>query len=232
MLGDLKPSLVVLDGRTEGMSLHGLKITDNDDVAKYGRLIERPLAQDGRALLALDHVTKDRETRGRYGIGGVHKLNGLTGAAFTLETRTPIAHGVIGRSTKDRPGQLRRHGLPGKEGTHWLADLIVDATTPGYTEVTLAAPVDRSGDFRPTVLMRRLAEAMGQVTGDEWVTQNAAIMMIKGKREQKIDALGCLVKEGYVERQARGTTLLHRLVRPFGGGSQVIPEDPDQGTTT
>lgn len=221
MLGDLKPTLVVLDGRTEAMAMHGLKLIDNDDVAKYGRTIERPFTLNGRALLALDHVVKDREQRGRYGIGGIHKLNGLNGAAFVLENRAPIGRGVVGRSTlrisKDRPGQLRQYGLPGKESV-WLADLTIDATTSGYTDVLLVEPQERGETFRPTGLMKRISATMASATGSEFMTQNAILMATTGNREKLTQALNVLIAEGYVERlTTEGGTFRHRYARPFNG---------------
>ncbi len=52
---------------------------DNTDVARFGQMLPRWLAERGPATVALNHVTKDRENRGRYAIGAVHKLNGLRG---------------------------------------------------------------------------------------------------------------------------------------------------------
>ena len=127
-MGDLRPSLVILDGVTEALSLHGFATVDNDEVAKFGRLLTRPLTDTGAAVLSLDHVTKDRESRGRYAIGGVHKLNGLSGAAFTLESVHRFGVGMAGKSrlyiAKDRPGQLRPHALPTSGNRHWYADFI------------------------------------------------------------------------------------------------------------
>ncbi len=79
VVGDLRPTLAVLDGVTEAMSLHGLEMKDNTDVARFGQMLPRWLAERGPATVALNHVTKDRENRGRYAIGAVHKLNGLRG---------------------------------------------------------------------------------------------------------------------------------------------------------
>lgn len=217
-LGDLQPALAVLDGRTEAMALHGLSITDNDDTAKFGRLVERPLTETGAAFLGLDHVTKDRENRGRYAIGAVHKLNGLNGAAFSLENRSPLGDGLTGRSTlritKDRPGQLRRHALPGREGTHWLGDLVVDATVTGFVDVALMAPIERPADFRPTVLMKRVSDALAGAPDP--LNVRGVLDRVTGKADATRAALARLVDEGYVvvEKGPRGAQN-HRLVKPF-----------------
>ncbi|WP_328449904.1 AAA family ATPase [Streptomyces sp. NBC_00386] len=140
----LRPTLAVVDGVTEGMSLHGLNINDNKDVAVFGRRILRPLQEAGPAVLTLDHVVKSADSRGRYAIGGVHKLNGLNGVMYLMENVKPFGIGVKGKSrvrvAKDRPGRLRKESLPHESGLYWFADLVVDATEPGLVEAVLYAP--------------------------------------------------------------------------------------------
>jgi hypothetical protein len=65
--------LAVLDGITEALTLHGLDLASNGDVAAWLDLLPRPLARTGAAVLTIDHVVKDRENRGRYAIGAQHK---------------------------------------------------------------------------------------------------------------------------------------------------------------
>ena len=220
-LGDLQPTVVVLDGRTEAMGLHGLKVIDNDDVARYGRVVERPFTEFGAAVLALDHVVKDGDQRGRYGIGGVHKLNGLNGASFNLDNRRPFGRGVIGRSTvrigKDRPGQLRRHGLPGKDGSVWLADLVVDDTNHHFTDVSLMAPVEvrkAAAEFAPTEFMVKVSEALRKA--GKPLSKSGIEERVTGKATTVRSALAHLVDEGFVAEEPgpRGA-LLHRLVKEF-----------------
>lgn len=219
VLGDLRPTLAVLDGITEAMTLHGLEVKDNGDVARFGKMLPSWIAGQGPAAVNLDHVVKDRENRGRYAIGGVHKLNGLNGAAYMLENRTPFGIGLTGRSTvyvaKDRPGQLRRNALP-SNGSHWYADLVLDSTHVDLVEVSLDAPAERSETFRPTVLMGRVSEALTRA--GQPLTVRDVLDRVKGKRDQDVrSALAALVDEGHVvkENGARGAHL-HRLVKPFG----------------
>jgi hypothetical protein len=142
------PTLAVVDGVTEGMSLHGLNINDNKDVATFGRKVLRPLQDAGPAVFTLDHVVKSTESRGRYAIGGVHKLNGLNGVMYLLESIHPFGIGIKGRSrlriAKDRPGQLRKESLPQQGGQFWFADLVVDATDPNLIEAVLYPPVEQA----------------------------------------------------------------------------------------
>ena len=218
IMGDLHPTMGVIDGVTEAMALHGLEMTDNTDVARFGALLPQPLTARGAAVVMLDHVTKSAETRGRYQIGAVHKLNGLNGAAYLLDNRSPFGIGITGRSTvyiaKDRPGQLRRHALPGSEGRHWFADLVLTSHDVTYVEPSLTVPVERTGPSRPTDLMGRVAAAL--TTAAAPLTVRGVLDRVKGKTEVIRQALACLVDEGYVtvESGPRGAQL-HRLVRPF-----------------
>jgi len=224
VLGDLRPTLAVLDGITEAMTLHGLEVKDNGDVARFGKMLPARIAACGPAAVNLDHVVKDRENRGRYALGGVHKLNGLNGAAYMLENRTPFGIGLTGRSTvyvaKDRPGQLRRNALPSAGGSHWYADLVLTSHHEDHVEVSLEAPAEQPETFRPTVLMSRVSEALTRA--GQPLTVRDVLDRVKGKRDQDVrSALAALVDEGHVvkENGARGAHL-HRLVKPFGEDDQ------------
>lgn len=211
VLGDLRPTLTVLDGVTEAMSLHGLEIKENSDVARFGQLLPRWIADRGPAVVALDHVTKDKEGRGRYAIGAVHKLNGVNGAAYLLENRTPFGIGVTGRSTvriaKDRPGQLRRHALPHTSGLHWFADLVVTSHSEKVATVELAPPTERIEDFRPTVLMTKVAAALDEHGA---LPQRRLCTAVGGKRDNAIAALNFLILDGYVTEKTP-----HELIKPY-----------------
>ena len=75
---DPAPSLVVLDGVNEAMSVRTMGIRDEDGAAAFRRRIVKPCTAVGAATLACDHVVKDRERRGRE-----------RWAPFTRETASP-----------------------------------------------------------------------------------------------------------------------------------------------
>lgn len=218
VLEGLAPTLVILDGITEAMTMHDLEIRDNGDAARFGKMLPRWIAERGPASVACDHVTKDRDGRGRYAIGAVHKLNGLNGAAYLLENRSPFGIGLTGRSTvkiaKDRPGQLRRNGLASSGGMHWYGDLVLDSQDEAWCQVSIEAPTERGDDFRPTVLMGRIAKALeahGPLSGKKL---EAAIT---GKATSIRQAITFLQLDGYVSDSTP-----HRLVKPYPpeGGDQ------------
>jgi hypothetical protein len=217
---DLSPALTVLDGMTEALSLHGLSTIDNDDLARFGRLVTRPLADRGAATLVLDHLTKSSENRGRYALGGVHKLNGLNGAAFTVEAVDRCTGEQAGRSrlivTKDRPGQLRQHCKKGHGDRYWFADFTLDNRTALPEPSSLVAPSD-PGEIksdRPAALMARVADALAG--SPDPLSVRGVLDRVPAKQAATRQALALLVDEGYVTVSdgPRGAQL-HRLSKAF-----------------
>jgi hypothetical protein len=143
--------LVVLDGVTESMVLEGFEIESNSDAARWMRLLPRRIVHaTGAAVICIDHVTKNPETRGRYAIGGQHKMAGLDGAAymFTLERpwgrvtsgSSPVEGRVRLHLAKDRVGYVR--GQTGAD--HQVAVIEVAAWPDGGVTIRLLPP--GSGD--------------------------------------------------------------------------------------
>ena len=218
LLRDVRPTLAVVDGVTEGMTLHGLSPNDNSDVAKFGRLLPRRLAASGAASVSLDHVTKSSENRGRYSLGAVHKLNGLDGAAYVLENRTAFGVGLTGRSTvriaKDRPGQLRKHALS-SSGMHWMGDLVLTSHQEGFAEVEISAPEETGKtEFRPTHLMGQICEALEKAGKPLSGAQLEAL--VRGKATYIRQARLLLEIDGYITDKTPFS-----LLKPWDGGGSV-----------
>lgn len=140
-------SLAVIDGVTDLHIIHGKDPETNRDVAEIVQRILRPLADAGPAVLPIDHVTKNKETRSRYAIGGQHKLAAVRGASYGVEVRQPFGKGERGEAFlyifKDRPGHIRgRHTLP-VLSKHLAGVFVLDSSNggeeyhinpPGYIE--------------------------------------------------------------------------------------------------
>ena len=212
---DIRPTLAVIDGITEAMTMHGLNPLDNKDIAAFGRMLPRRLAAAGCATVCLDHVTKAADGRGRYAIGGVHKLNGIDGAAFLLEGREPFGIGLTGRSTvlisKDRPGQLRKHGQPRKDGLCDFGELVLTSHHASYAEFEIRPPdvTPRGSEFRPTKLMQKISDALAKHGA---MSQRQILATVGGKRDYAIDALALLQRDAYVSLKTP-----HQLLRPYTG---------------
>ena len=104
-----EPSLVVISGMTDALAIHDIDLRDNTEIAKWLRALPRKLAQIGPAVALIDHVTKSREDRGRWQIGGQHKLAGID-VSHGLRARQPLGRGMTGEVLvtveKDRPGHV------------------------------------------------------------------------------------------------------------------------------
>ncbi|GGP98387.1 hypothetical protein BKA00_005817 [Actinomadura coerulea] len=153
---DPAPTLAVLDGVNEAMSLHGHEIRQEDGAAAFRRHLVKPCTAVGAAVLAADHVVKDREKQGRGPLGSVHKGNAVNGSLILIENAEPFGRGQRGRShvfvTKDRPGHLRGHGRATKTpGKTFMGELVVDDTRTEWDGLSLRiwAPADRDEDTAP-----------------------------------------------------------------------------------
>lgn len=205
---------IVVDGVTEAMSLHGLEINDQGDVARWIHLLPARLADLGAAVVQIDHVTKNGDTRGRYAIGAQHKLAAISGAAYGFQVIKSFGKGQHGHAkliiNKDRHADVGPTG-----GT--AADVHLDATDAGSTYGWLDHPtrdVDDEGHFRPTTLMQRVSDFLLATPGA--ATLNQIKVGVKGKNESIVTAVDALVREGNIRTEPgpRGSTM-HHLVTSF-----------------
>jgi len=212
LLGD-RLDLAVIDGVTEAASVFGVASKDNDEITAWNRLFARPLAQrTGAAVIQVDHVTKDSESRGRFAIGAQAKMSALDGAAYVVEVKEPLGRGLRGvvvlRVAKDRPGAIRPNcgAFRKSDRTQEAAQVVVDSTTDGQIVITVDGPsadaAASSGDgFRPTGLMERISRWLEGRPGPE--SENQVVSHVKGKSESATKAaLAVLVDEGWVKRWA------------------------------
>jgi hypothetical protein len=221
-----RPALVVLDGVTEAMGSAGLDPNKGPDVVQFYAGAPRWFAKAGAAVTLLDHVTKDREGRGRWAIGSERKLSGLDGAAYGLEVLRPFGRGRTGQVkvtvSKDRPGYVRQHESPNRA----IALFELQSWPDGNITARLTPPeaADRDKPFRPTVLMERVSKTLEAAAAP--LSLRAVRGQTTGKAEMVAVALELLVAEGYVKTEPgeRGSSL-HRSVIPFRSGEEVETDD-------
>lgn len=119
--------LVIVDTSAAWYELHGLDGMSELDAQRMARYLLEPMAKAGAAVLWVDHVTKDKETRGRWATGSQRKLSALTGVGYMVDTLEPFGRGLVGRFRltvgKDRPGYVRARST--RTGT---ADITAIAT--------------------------------------------------------------------------------------------------------
>ena len=202
-------ALAIVDGVTDSLGIFGYSTKDNDDVTAWGRELPRRIAgRTGAAVVMVDHVTKDAESRGRFAIGGQAKLSGLTGAAYTVEVARPLGRGLRGvvvlRVGKDRPGYVRGHAGPMRahDRTQEVARVIIDST--GHDPVVTVEPWkghDNDPDaparvWRPTAIMEALSRTLESAA--EPLSFRALDERVKGKQEHKRSALAELDAAGFI----------------------------------
>ncbi|CRK54420.1 hypothetical protein RHCRD62_90099 [Rhodococcus sp. RD6.2] len=200
--------LAVIDGVTDSLGVFGGSSSkDNDAVASWMRALPRPLAtKTGAAVVMVDHVTKDRESRGRFAIGGQAKMAGLTGAAYIVEVTKPIGRGMKGvielRVGKDRPGAVRAQcGSYRKSDRTQLAARVVLDSTGSITVVSIEPPDllvqdEHPGDEgRQPELMERAHRAIEQSPG---LTKSGIVKVLGGNRSRVLKAIDVLVEDGRV----------------------------------
>lgn len=206
---DPVPSLTVLDGQNEGMALHSQAIREEDGAAAFRRLMVKPWTDAGAAVLACDHVVKDKEARGRYALGSIHKGNALNGSLILLENVDPFGRGQRGASrvyaVKDRPGHLRRHGQGTKtSGKTYLGSLSVDDTRRYRDALDLAflAPAEDVPDLEDKARRSPL---------DQWI-----LTSIAGMPEQTVTSrrqlFAVMRKNGYHVRDVETMAAVDDLV--------------------
>lgn len=136
--------LIMVDGITDGMAMLGLNPLELMDAGKFDRLLLRPMADSGAAVVVIDHVTKSREGRGDWAIGSQHKKAAITGAMYFFEKVHDFGRGMKGMSRvvvgKDKAGYVRQH----QTAEHLIAEFWLDGTVEDQVTYSLVAPTDQS----------------------------------------------------------------------------------------
>ena len=210
-------TLAVIDGVGDALSTFGAAVNANDDVAAWMRRVPRVLAaKTGAAVVLIDHVTKNTDTRGRFAVGAQAKMNGLDGAAYIVTIGTPLGLGLSGTIllsiAKDRPGVIRPHCGEWRKSDHTqdAATITIDSTQPGTTTVTIHAPdrtspstrTDATGrPIRLTGLMEKISRIIEAVR--EPISRTAVMDALrdggsKAKDTQIIACLNTLTDERYL----------------------------------
>jgi len=229
VLAEHHPTLVVIDGVTEVMSINGWSINDNDDIARFFLALPKRIARHGPAVVLVDHVVKDKESRGRYGIGGQHKLAGIDGATYTLEVTRPWGLGLDGASrisvTKDRPGHVRGGSLEGR----FVGEFRGQSIDGGAMHCSLSARSHTGGAparTRPTNLMEQVSKAVRELNeGGVEPTKNAVANEVPSKKANVLIAIDQLVEERFLQVVNGPNNARHlRSLRPY---RQAMDPDSD-----
>jgi AAA domain len=226
--------LIAWDGVNESLSTVGASMNENDDYNAWLRSMPRRLAQrTGAPVVLIDHVAKDAEKRGRYGIGTVAKLNTLDGASYTLEVVDPLGRGMRGELLlwlgKDREGAIKPHQVDYNPKTRLgrIAKIVVDSRVSGTIKVELLPPTSDTSGERGTAhtdplaplwpVMQQISEALlgSKQAGNDEPQKTATLQKVGGNKGKLDDAFEALRRRGYIEVRRQGNTKYVRLVQPF-----------------
>lgn len=215
--------LAIIDGVTEAMLTEGLNLMDNADIAGFMRRLPRRIADTGAAVVGLDHVVKDAGGRGRWAIGGQHKLAGLSGVAYRFDVVRPFSRangttpgvGIITVTVaKDRVGHVRAACVGDTiamcELTSW-PDGRVDVVLRGADASTA---IDR-------VLCGRIADYLRTYEGS---TGRKVEEGVEGKGASIRATLKTMAEHGWVHVQKVGQSHQHTLTAT---GETEFPEVED-----
>ncbi len=225
------PTVAVVDGVTEAMTLQGLDLISNRDTAEFLRLLPRRLQRAGCAVVLIDHVVKAKDDRGRHAIGAQHKLAGID-CALVFDVERPFGRGLAGvvriKVTKDRPGQVRPHAVGDRREHVATMHLRSDADT-GAVRIELRTPDDT---FLPTGVMESVSYVLANDENAEGLHVAAIVDAVGARRSTVVTALEALLVGGYVERiNGRRGAKVYRHVRlyqaPAYSGS-LSEEEPDE----
>lgn len=213
--------LLVIDGVTDAMGMFGKASKDNDDAAAFAKLLPRQIAdRTGAAVLMIDHVTKDKDSRGRFALGGQAKMASLTGAAYTIDVREPLGEGLRGvlelRVAKDRPGRVRgQAGRMASDRTQAVGQFVFDSSSPWAPVVGLepqedeAVVVERVEDSR----RGRILDFLGRYPGSGL---NEICSATAIRKEDARVLLAALQDDGAVLVEKIGAKHCHTVVVTLG----------------
>ncbi|SKN99595.1 AAA family ATPase [Mycobacteroides abscessus] len=119
-LRTFEPTVVTIDSLGEVLPLFGANSNNADDFTRVHAAVISPLAKAGVAVLAVDHLPKNADSR-QFGPTGTNAKNRAVGGTSVRVTNThPFVPGHGGAATlelfKDRHGGIRQH-LPTPNGS-------------------------------------------------------------------------------------------------------------------
>jgi len=116
-LQDWQPDVVVVDSIGELLPMYGLNSNSPDDFTQAHTRVLKPLAMSGAAVIAIDHLAKNPESKAQGPTGTVAKTRAAGGAMLRVTSKEKFTPDKGGSSylniTKDRHGGLRAESPTG-----------------------------------------------------------------------------------------------------------------------
>lgn len=210
-----RPDLIVLDGFNAAMTLLGLDLGDNGDATKFSQILLRPLSSSGAAVVYVDHIPKNKDNRGKGGIGAQAKRAMTTGCALAVDVLVPFGRGMTGKLAitvdKDRPGHVRAEAADAKRvGTA----VLTSHKDSGRVEVVIEPPTMTSRherrDGELAVVMELVSDFL--LSSPERSSLRAIRAGVQGNNTSVDQALAALIDGGFVVQEPGHK---HRVERRF-----------------
>lgn len=202
--------LVIIDGVTESLTMWGGETVDNDSITKWMRQFPRTVAnKSGAAVVLIDHITKNSETRGRFAIGGQAKLATIDGAAYIVEPIEVLSPGRVGsltiRVTKDRIGDVRASaGMWRKsDRTQEAAVLTIDSTQP-QMQYVIGAPTSED-ELNERTEFKKMSEMAEFIHNHPGCSRRELNEGVRGDKSLIGERLETLIARGFVENRGSGS---------------------------
>ena len=213
-------ALVVIDSVGEALAACGLSQDADGDVAQWMQRVPRRLAARGPAVVLLDHLAKNSDTRGRWAIGSQRKLAAIDGAAYGAELAgTGFSKSKDGFvklvCNKDRGGNFANgtriatlHFQPSHEQLHVDVECnVYDADTPA--------------DHRPTHVMEAVCKHL-HTFGD--TSARVLCKEVTGKTDIVRRAIEELAEIGAIESVGTSSTKRWRLAWMWSTDDEIMAE--------
>jgi len=198
--------LIIIDGVTESLTMWGGETKDNDAITRWMRIFPRTVATaSGAAVVLIDHITKNAETRGRFAIGGQAKLATIDGAAYLVEPLEALAPGRTGtltmRVTKDRPGFIRKiAGMWRKSDRTQEAAIFTIDSTRAQMEYVIGVPMPED-EFEANKEFKKLKEIAEFIHNHPGANRRAIQDGVSGTKDAIGDGITKLSTGGWIENK-------------------------------
>lgn len=201
--------LVIIDGVTESLTMWGGETVDNDSITKWMRQFPRTVAnKSGAAVVLIDHITKNSETRGRFAIGGQAKLATIDGAAYIVEPIEVLSPGRVGsltiRVTKDRIGDVRASaGMWRKSDRTQEAAVLTIDSTKAQMQYVIGAPTSED-ELNERTEFKKMSEMAEFIHNHPGCSRRELNEGVRGDKSLIGERLETLIARGFVENRGSG----------------------------
>lgn len=149
-----RPAVVVVDSIGELLPVFGYSSNSPDEFTLINSRVLKPLAMAGAAVVGIDHLAKNTDSRASGPTGTAAKKRAVGGVSIRVVCKDAFTPGRGGKASltihKDRHGGLRQHCPPPDGGEAYAGTFVLEAQPDGSTTWHIAAPA--LGDRAPSAV--------------------------------------------------------------------------------